>query len=91
MRFQLETLREGIVQSLSVLGQLKGGIIFVFWRDRRFTDSKNYSYLPRYLSKKKTILACLTLSINLEEQPNMLTHMLWEPQKLYCYFSLMIY
>lgn len=57
MRFQLETLREGIVQSLSVLGQLKGGIIFVFWRDRRFTDSKNYSYLPRYLSKKLALFA----------------------------------
>lgn len=42
----------------------------------------------------KTILAFLTLCFNLEEQPNMpnmQTHMLFEPEKLYRYFSLMIY
>lgn len=34
VRFQLETLREDIVQSLSVLGRLEGagGVMFGFWR-----------------------------------------------------------
>lgn len=34
VRFQLETQREDIVQSLSVLGRLKwvGGVMFCFWR-----------------------------------------------------------
>ncbi len=51
--------------------------------------------VSQFLSTSKTILPCLTLSMKLEKQPHILTHMdtwyVWEPQKLYCCCSLMIY
>lgn len=54
VRFQLETLREDIVQCLSVLGNLKGvgGVIFGFWRGGWFSHSKIYSCFPGYQVEK---------------------------------------
>lgn len=64
VRFQLETLREDIVQSLSVLGKLRGGggVIFGFGRGGCFSQSKIYSYFSRYLCEKLTQFAGKELS-----------------------------
>lgn len=54
VRFQLETLREDIVQSLSVLGRLEGGWGCDVWFLERwgFSHSKIYSCFPGYQCEK---------------------------------------
>lgn len=54
VRFQLETLREDIVQSLSVLGRLKGvGGCDVWFLERwGFSHSRIYSCFPGYQCEK---------------------------------------